>query len=809
MSILSWSERRDRLGTLLRGNGTEEDTSLALDRILHGQSVIGKTSKTTEIDGLRFGDKDLDIVGTLEYGQFGVIDVVTCKLDGRVYVRKSIEKRFALKTSDQCSPQCERDILLKARKSDTNWAPHLMCAFQTPTHLNLVMDYAEGGTLWDVLESSPHDGKILESDLAWWAPQVVSAVNWCHSQGFVHRDIKPHNFVLNSNAHVLLIDFGSAAPLLPPNSDGSQQVPKRHCLVPCGTCDYISPEILEAHEAALVALEMDDEPGSSSHDDTIGGYGRETDWWSLGAMFYEMVCGVAPFFANDIRQTYAKIMDHNRSLRFNNSVSVSDSLKDLLRRFLTSAELRLGRCGIQEIKDHPFFRNVEWDTLSQLSPPDGLHLPQFTYTTPVPTSVPTEQGSLNETESRAFAFSALFQSSPMSSPGITNLSSQKTPTQPSSSRSILREQVVASFIGFSWGPPADAFSKPLDSNTEATPNRLENFATPRPLRQASLALTPFGLTPHGTIHMTPSGAQRYPFATPIRPSLFTPHGTLPRASTIRRTAPRRTVSDREAMKQLVDCVGMSARKKVLESGRKPRILSQMKFGSGGSGATGSLGRARSGSGTLKELRFDKSVMVVSNDGVTDLNKLDFGSGSTSSSMTMGNNTSAGSVIHGLSMSLSTIGPASEHQLSSIMSVSEDDSFMSEDSDIPPSPSPSPRPGSAMSMMSRRSQTPTITGSGSYFLRTGSRSIDSRGLPSPTLPLDPTWNGNTINHPPPVSVQSRPQSERRQRSVTTTTNEDLSYEVLDQYDKRYQKLMREILDIGGRLDEVVVKIDTQW
>ena len=49
------------------------------------------------------------------------------------------------------------------------------------------MEYIEGGTLWDVLESSPHDGKILEPDLKWWAPQIVSAINWCHSQGFVHR----------------------------------------------------------------------------------------------------------------------------------------------------------------------------------------------------------------------------------------------------------------------------------------------------------------------------------------------------------------------------------------------------------------------------------------------------------------------------------------------------------------------------------------------------------------------------------------------------------------------------------------------
>jgi serine/threonine protein kinase len=126
--------------------------------------------------------------------------------------------------------------------------------------------------------------------------------------------------VLSPTAHIVLIDFGSAAPLLPPCEDGSQQIPKRHCLVPCGTCDYISPEILQAHEQALVALEMTDDDqdapaggsqeGGGSEEAEAGGYGRETDWWSLGAMLYEMAYGAAPFFANDIRQTYLRIMDH-------------------------------------------------------------------------------------------------------------------------------------------------------------------------------------------------------------------------------------------------------------------------------------------------------------------------------------------------------------------------------------------------------------------------------------------------------------------------------------------------------------------
>lgn len=94
-----------------------------------------------------------------------------------------------------------------------------------------------------------------------------------------------------------------------------------------------------AHEEALVALEMSDDDGDlsghgTSRDDGNGngkvleddtGYGRETDWWSLGAMLYEMAYGVAPFFADDIRQTYLRIMDHEVSGLSQSSRTASDS----------------------------------------------------------------------------------------------------------------------------------------------------------------------------------------------------------------------------------------------------------------------------------------------------------------------------------------------------------------------------------------------------------------------------------------------------------------------------------------------------
>ncbi|KAK2467665.1 hypothetical protein APHAL10511_000520 [Amanita phalloides] len=750
---LSWVNRKQRLSLLLNSQSDEDANGLALDRVLHGQCAIGKTSRTTEIDSLRFQDKDLDLMGTLDYGQFGVIDLVTCRFDRRVYVRKSIEKRFALRTRDQCFPLFERNILLQARKTDTEWTPHLLCAFQTPTHLNLVMNYAQGGTLWDVLESSPHDGKVSEKDLRWWTPQVVSAIHWCHSQGFVHRDIKPHNFVLTSNAHILLIDFGSAAPLLPPDSDGSRKLPKRYCLVPCGTCDYISPEILRAHEEALVALELDDEEDVSETaskrraEDATEGYGLETDWWSLGAMLYELAYGVAPFFANDIRHTYLKIINHERSLKYDKRVQLTGEYRDFLSRLLTHAHCRLGRLKIMEITEHPIFGGVDWNALSSLPAPVDLHLPQFTYIEPQPISSQPELLQPDESHSQGFAFSALFQSSSDSttSLGVSLLQRSVSEASPSSDR--------ASFIGFSWGPPLDAFNVVDSEESPPDQSPFNNMKTPYPIRIPSLQADQSVLGRFGRVQSTPV-PNSHRFSTPIRyAAALTPYSTsIPRTGTIRRSAPRRTVSDREAMKQLVDCVGMSARKKVLESGRKPRVLTSFSRGS---------------SSSKKELRFVTSPIPLPD--------------------------------------YSAPSPTNRQRSASLGGVvieNTDGTYNggfsgTEDTESEGPPSPSPRPGSAMS---RTSATPTVSSMTSQ--RVGITSLSLNGGNSVVLDA----GLSKVNHSHGVSQDIRTiyrteiggQARSRRRATTVSSS---APSIFDDLEDRHALLMRDIGELEERFSNI--------
>ena len=311
--------------------------------------------------------------------------------------------------------------------------------------------------------------------------------------------------------------------------------------------------------------------------------------------------------------------------------------------------------------------------------------------------------------SQGFPFSAFFQPSEQSSAGVSGLH----PT-PRPNRSILREQASTYFIGFSWGPAVDAFRIPPAPSRSVSPSipASDPHVTPRPHKDATHHRALFASTPFRVVS-TPA---RYPFTTPLRPSLQTPHNgmsTLPRASTLRRTAPRRTVSDREAMRQLVDCIGMSARKKVLAAGRTPRAMPTP--------------TSATGTGKAKALRFLPALIDIAPELGVLPGRIAYA----------GNNSETGnSRISGVSGSGMTW---------------DEEETSEEGSDAPPSPSPSPRPGSAMSMMSsRRSATPTVTASWSLS-RMG---LLSAGLPSAssgTFGVD--WGGGKrrrSSSPNPVS-----------------------------------------------------------
>uniref|UniRef100_A0A671LKN9 Rho-associated protein kinase 2 n=1 Tax=Sinocyclocheilus anshuiensis TaxID=1608454 RepID=A0A671LKN9_9TELE len=275
---------------------------------------------------LQMKPDDFDRVKVIGRGAFGEVQLVRHKASQKVYAMKVLSKFEMIKRSDSAFFWEERDIMAFA---DSPWVVQLCCAFQDDRSLYMVMEYMPGGDLVNL--TSTYD--VPEKWAKFYTAEVVLALDAIHSMGFIHRDIKPDNMLLDRYGHLKLADFGTCMKM-----DGTGMV---HCDTAVGTPDYISPEVLKSQGGD-------------------GYYGRECDWWSVGVFIYEMLVGDTPFYADSLVGTYSKIMDHKNSLNFPDDIEISQEAKNIICAFLTDREVRLGRNGVEEIKRHPFFKNDQW-----------------------------------------------------------------------------------------------------------------------------------------------------------------------------------------------------------------------------------------------------------------------------------------------------------------------------------------------------------------------------------------------------------------------------------------------------------------
>ncbi|CAL4059555.1 unnamed protein product, partial [Meganyctiphanes norvegica] len=307
-------------------------------------------------------------IKTIGVGAFGEVALVYKFDSHRLYAMKTLRKADVLKRNQVAHVKAERDILAEA---DNEWVVKLYYSFQDKDNLYFVMDYIPGGDLMSLLIKFG----IFEEKLArFYIGELVCAIESVHKMGFIHRDIKPDNILIDQDGHIKLTDFGLCTGFRwTHNSKYYQRIDqhsRQESIDPCGDndivcrCNDLKPlerrrrrQHLRCLAHSLVGTPNYIAPEVLSRT----GYTQLCDWWSVGVILYEMLVGQPPFLANTPAETQYKVINWETCLRIPKQAKLSNEAKDLIMNLMTHPEERIGRNGAQEVKDHPFFAELDFE----------------------------------------------------------------------------------------------------------------------------------------------------------------------------------------------------------------------------------------------------------------------------------------------------------------------------------------------------------------------------------------------------------------------------------------------------------------
>eukprot|EP00826_Nyctotherus_ovalis_P001613 TRINITY_DN10269_c0_g5_i1.p1 TRINITY_DN10269_c0_g5~~TRINITY_DN10269_c0_g5_i1.p1 ORF type:complete len:625 (-),score=164.67 TRINITY_DN10269_c0_g5_i1:62-1936(-) len=244
---------------------------------------------------------------------------------------KVVDKKFLESENKADKVITEKEIMAQI---ENPFIVRLRWAFQSSKKLHFVMDFCAGGELFYHLRTV---GRLSESQAKFYFAEVLVAIAYLHSRGIMYRDLKPENVLLDIDGHVRLADFGLS-------KEGMRLTKLTDSF--CGSPEYMSPEMLEQTGHTLMV-----------------------DYYSLGALVYEMVFGLPPYYATDHEVMYSRILTEKLVI----PTSISASLRHLLTLLLEKDQFkRLGsKRGIEEIKAHPWCRDIDWEAYSskKVKPP--------------------------------------------------------------------------------------------------------------------------------------------------------------------------------------------------------------------------------------------------------------------------------------------------------------------------------------------------------------------------------------------------------------------------------------------------------
>ncbi|XP_055373284.1 serine/threonine-protein kinase tricornered [Condylostylus longicornis] len=362
--VAQYGERKQRLAKLEAQlkDETLSESQKQEKRAQHAQ----KETEFLRLKRSRLGVEDFEALKVIGRGAFGEVRLVQKKDTGHVYAMKVLRKADMLEKEQVAHVRAERDVLVEA---DHQWVVKMYYSFQDPINLYLIMEFLPGGDMMTLLMKKD---TLSEECTQFYIAETALAIDSIHKLGFIHRDIKPDNLLLDARGHLKLSDFGLCTGLKKSHRtdfyrDLSQAKPSdfigtsaspmdskrraeswkrnRRALAysTVGTPDYIAPEVF---------LQT--------------GYGPACDWWSLGVIMYEMLMGYPPFCSDNPQDTYRKVMNWRETLIFPPETPISEEARDTIVRFCCESERRLGsQRGLDDLKNIQFFRGVDWEHIRE------------------------------------------------------------------------------------------------------------------------------------------------------------------------------------------------------------------------------------------------------------------------------------------------------------------------------------------------------------------------------------------------------------------------------------------------------------
>jgi RAC serine/threonine-protein kinase len=292
---------------------------------------------------------DFEFIKMLGVGSFGKVILSREKRSGKLYAIKILKKTVVVNKEEVAHTMTENRVLQKCKHP---FLTELTYSFQTIDRLCFVMEFAIGGDLYYHLNREVKQKKVGfdENRSRFYGAEIVMALGYLHDNNIVYRDLKLENLLLDKDGHIKIADFGLC------KEDISFQDRTRTF---CGTPEYLAPEVLEDND-----------------------YGRSVDWWGVGVVLYEMLCGRLPFYAEKHEQLFELIL--RGQLRYPSKLSAA--AKELLAGLLVknpNRRLGGGPEDWREIQVAEFFKPIDWDKLyrKEIEPPFKPQLRSETDTT--------------------------------------------------------------------------------------------------------------------------------------------------------------------------------------------------------------------------------------------------------------------------------------------------------------------------------------------------------------------------------------------------------------------------------------------